>query len=93
MGVPRGTWSYSSITSGTAIRMQPWEAALPSEPTSLVPWIPAPAKNPIHRAWRGLSGPGGITSPARSPAQSESGTYQVGLTCLLSIVVDAGGVS
>ena len=30
-GAPTGTWSYSSITSGIAIRMQPCEAALPSE--------------------------------------------------------------
>ena len=37
---------------------------------------------PMQRALSGLSGPGGTTVPARSPAQSESGTFQVGSTAL-----------
>ena len=43
VGAPVGTLSYSSITSGIAIRMQPCEAAVPSEPIWSVPWMPAPS--------------------------------------------------
>ena len=42
------------------MRTQPWEAALPSDAVSDVPWMPAPSKMPIQRALIGLSGPGGI---------------------------------
>ena len=42
-GVCTGTFSYSSMTSGIAMRMQPWEASVPSELTWSVPWIPAPS--------------------------------------------------
>ena len=38
-----GVWSYRSITSGTAMRTQPCEAAEPSELIESVPWMPAPA--------------------------------------------------
>jgi hypothetical protein len=64
------------------MRMQPCEALVPSEPTSEVPWMPAPPKMPIQRAFSGFSGPGGITWPARSPAQSLCGTCHDGSTCL-----------
>ena len=47
-----------------------------------MPWIPAPAKMPIHRALIGSSGPGGMTLPASEPAQAEFGTCQVGSTAL-----------
>ena len=64
------------------MRTQPWETAWPSEETSSVPWIPAPSKIPIQRALSGSAGPGGITWPARLPAQAELGTCQEGSTCL-----------
>ena len=58
-------------------------AAVPSEPMSSVPWMPAPSKMPIQRALSGFSGtPPGTTVPARSPAQSELGTFQAGSTAL-----------
>ena len=66
------------------MRTQPCEAADPSEPTSTVPWMPAAPLNPIHRAFSGFSGtPPGTVVPARSPAQSESGTFHTGSTCML----------
>ena len=64
------------------MRTQPCDAAEPSEPMSVVPWMPAPSKMPIQRALIGSSGPGGITLPARSPAQALFGTCQDGFICL-----------
>ena len=70
----------------TVMRMQPWEAAVPMEASSAVPWMPAPSQKPIQRALIGLSGSFPvITLPARSPAQALSGTYQAGFAALLSI--------
>jgi hypothetical protein len=40
--VPTSTLSKRSITSGMFMRTQPCDAALPIEPTSEVPWKPAP---------------------------------------------------
>src|SRR3954451_15734000 len=48
---------------------------------------------PIQRAWIGLSGPGGMTLPPKSPAQAELGTCQDGLTSLFSIAYSPAGVS
>src|SRR5205085_6533087 len=62
-GAPSGVWLYSSITSGIDIRMHPCEAAVPSELSSSVPWMPAPLATPIHRALIGSCGPGGIVLP------------------------------
>src|SRR5689334_10021401 len=76
------------------IRMQPCDAAEPIEPSSDVPWIPAPSKIPIQRALIGLPGsPAGITLPARSPAQAEFGTCQAGLTALFWTWYRPAGVS
>ena len=49
-GVPTGTRGYRSTTSGTVMRMQPCEAAVPIEPGSPVPWMPTPSTMPIQRA-------------------------------------------
>ena len=66
------------------MRTQPCEAAWPSEPASLVPWKPTEPLKPIQRATSGLSGsPPGMVLPARSPAHSELGTFQVGFFCML----------
>ena len=58
---------------------------------SLVPWMPAPAKMPIQRALIGLSGPGRMTFPARSPAQSLFGTCQDGFVLLVLDRVEPRG--
>ncbi len=53
------------------MRMQPWEADLPIELGTLVPWIPKPRMlSPIHRVPSGFVLPGGTTT---------CGPYQVGL--------------
>ena len=54
-----------------------------------MPWIPAPSKIPIQRALIGFEGPGGIDCPASEPAQSDSGTCQVGFSSFSWIVVEA----
>ena len=54
-GVPTGTRGYRSITSGTRMRMQPWEARLPIEPGAPVPWMPTPLTMPSQRALSGFS--------------------------------------
>ena len=66
------------------MRTQPWEAAVPIEPTLSVPWMPAPAKIPSQRALSGFSGvPPGTTLPRSLGAtQSEFGIVQAGLTAL-----------
>src|SRR5688572_26656637 len=65
------------------MRTQPCDAPRPSEPMSPVPWKPTEPLKPIHRSLSGLfAAPPGTVVPARSPAQSESGTFQAGSTCL-----------
>ena len=76
--------SNRSITSGTVMRMQPWEAREPIDQGWPVPWIPTAPLTPIQRALSGLSGSPPATGwPPISPAQGEFGAVQVGLTCLL----------
>src|SRR5437763_17113035 len=56
-----------------------------------VPWMPMPnAERPIQRVPSGLPAPGS-TGP-RPAAHAESGGYQVGSTCLETILSWPGGV-
>src|SRR5262249_2260472 len=54
-GVPTGPRGYRSRTSGTVIRMQPCDAALPIDSGMPVPWMPTPLTMPIQRALSGFS--------------------------------------
>lgn len=63
--------------------MKSCEAGRPIDPGSLVLWMASPWSSiAIHGATSGSSGPGGITWPARLPAQRELGTCQAGLASL-----------
>ena len=57
---------------------------MPIEPSSSVPWMPAPSKMPIQRALSGLSGaPPGIDLAGEArPPRREFGTCQAGFTAL-----------
>ena len=72
------------MTSLGAMRMQPCDAAVPSDPELAVPWKPTDPLKPIQRATSGLFGaPPGIVSPASDPAHAEFGTFQGGSICIV----------
>src|SRR2546421_11032234 len=76
------------------MRMQPCDAALPTEASAAVRGMPRPEKKPSQRAFSGLSGePPGTTVPARSPAHASLGTYQAGSTVLSVMLYSPDGVS
>src|SRR3712207_2894397 len=82
-GAPSGTRVYSSLTSGTVMRMHPCDARVPIDHGCPVPWMPTPSASPIQRALRGLlAAPPGTCVPASSPAHGEFGAVQTGFTCL-----------
>src|SRR5919112_5575107 len=92
-GAPTGTRGYRSMTSGTVMRMQPWEAAVPIEPGMPVPWMPTPLTMPIQRAFSGFSAePPGTTSLRYAPAHGLSGAVQAGLTALFVMLNRPEGV-
>jgi hypothetical protein len=75
------------------MRMQPWEARVPMDQSSPVPWMPTPSVMPIQRALSGLAAdPPTTVVPASSPAQGLLGTDQTGLTCLLAMLKRPVGV-
>ena len=81
--MPTGTLRYRLITSGTRMRMQPCDAAVPIEDRLAVPWKPTPSPSAMNAALSGLRGsPGGIVWPASSPAHGRLGACQAGLRCL-----------
>ena len=63
------------------MRMQPCDAYVPIDQSSLVPWMPIPSPRPMKRAFSGLShAPPGIVRPAYEPAHGRFGAVHAGLT-------------
>ena len=80
----------SSVTSRFRMRMQPWDAGLPTDHSWLVPWKSISLESGIFASPMGLAGPGGVGfSPA---AQGASGGNHHGFHSTLSICVACCGV-
>src|SRR2546421_1024753 len=93
---PTGTSGYRASESEMCIRMHPWEAYVPIEESSGVPWMRMPdAFRYSARVPSGLPGPAGIVGgslAAQHPGWPRQGLTQMGFSTLFTISHSPTGV-